>query len=406
MLYLKQIKAWVILLLFSIVKLPLHFLYFLSGFYPRNKNIWIFGGWNGKYFRGNSKYLFSYILEKYPDIEIIWLTKDEDLYNNLKREYKNIYKAYSLTGFIYTLRARYFFVTHGILDINEYASKKGILINMSHSIYPIKDMNLYFEKWPLKQKIKALLSIPYGVLIKPDIALTSSEYTAVATAHHYNIKDFSKIKITGVPKTDFLISSINKPINISNFNENKRYFDEDKKRILFLPTWRKDHNFSLFRFGFNAGQLSNTLIQFNGVIGFNYHPSTIKYENNTDLNTYNNIVAFNYSGDQINQLLSRVDLLITDYSALFADFLIYDKPIIFAKFDHSAYIKSRGLFLDYDSLPGAKAETWPEILVHIKNIFVDREDEYLVKRKNMRNLIYQNADGNACERIVQEVMNL
>ena len=71
----------------------------------------------------------------------------------------------------------------------------------------------------------------------------------------------------------------------------------------------------------------------------------------------------------INGLLKKTDVLITDYSSLFADFLIYDRPIIFAKFDHENYVKERSLFLDYEKdLPGPKVENWHELFYNIKDI--------------------------------------
>ena len=50
----------------------------------------------------------------------------------------------------------------------------------------------------------------------------------------------------------------------------------------------------------------------------------------------------------MNRLLSRTDILVTDYSSLFSDYLIYNKPIVFAKINHQSYLKEKELSLDYD----------------------------------------------------------
>ncbi|MEJ7550671.1 CDP-glycerol glycerophosphotransferase family protein, partial [Staphylococcus hominis] len=47
-----------------------------------------------------------------------------------------------------------------------------------------------------------------------------------------------------------------------------------------------------------------------------------------------------------NQLLSVVDLMITDYSSIFFDFLVTDKPIIFYTTNHDEYARTRGLYID------------------------------------------------------------
>ena len=106
-------------------------------------------------------------------------------------------------------------------------------------------------------------------------------------------------------------------------------------------------------------------------------------------------------------MLCQIDLLITDYSSIFSDFLIFNKPIIFAKLDHENYIKTKGIYVDYDNdLPGAKANNWSEILQYSRTVFMDKKDEYRKERNNLRTLIYPDLDGKACQRITQSVISL
>ena len=297
------------------LQIPLHILYFFSGFFPRNPKIWIFSCWEGKKFRGNSKLLYLHVKNNYPEIRAIWIAKTPALYAKLKKEQHEVVRAYSLKGFLVTLQAKYLIVTHGIIDMNEFVSRKGILINLSHSIYPIKDMRLPFSFW---DKIKIYLRFPYmrfpyWYFVKPNYAITTSNFTAKATRHHYNIKDDQVIP-TGTPKTDYLLSIDkkasfpNKDINIAKFHQG------DKKRILFLPTRRSDREFSIFNFQFDQEQLNALLQEINGIIGFNFHPGEVRDRVFPDFSNYENIKLLNYHGDEINRLLAQIDLLITDYS--------------------------------------------------------------------------------------------
>lgn len=52
------------------------------------------------------------------------------------------------------------------------------------------------------------------------------------------------------------------------------------------------------------------------------------------------------------ELMLCADVLITDYSSVFFEFLLIDKPIIFFAPDYRGYIQGRGFYLDYDELPG------------------------------------------------------
>ena len=56
-------------------------------------------------------------------------------------------------------------------------------------------------------------------------------------------------------------------------------------------------------------------------------------------------------------LFSKVDLLITDYSSIFFDFLLTDKPVLFYPYDKDDYLtKDRSMYDEYDTVtPGHKA---------------------------------------------------
>lgn len=43
----------------------------------RDKNLWIFGSWEGNRYDDNSRHLFEYIREMHPDIRAVWLANCE-----------------------------------------------------------------------------------------------------------------------------------------------------------------------------------------------------------------------------------------------------------------------------------------------------------------------------------------
>ncbi len=382
-----------------ILQVPLHLLYFFSGFPPRNNKIWLFGCWGGSKFRGNSKLFYLFVREYCPEIRAVWITKSDSVYRELVDSQLEVYRAYSLQGTILTLRARFFFVTHGVLDMNQFVSRNGIIINLSHAIFPIKDMRRIPESCSLIRRAYLYLTEPYGYLINPDFAITSSDFTADATKHHYKVRE-SQIIATGTPKTDFL-ASLDRDQSVLLKGTSSEFDLGTKKLILFLPTIRPEINFSVFHYGFDLSNLNKVLEDINGVFVFHFHPSQNNNQMIHNTNGNNNIKFLHYPGDQINELLSRADLLITDYSSLFADFLIFDKPIIFIKFNHEEYVRMKGLFIDYDrDLPGPKVENWPDLISKLNDIFSSNIDEFQSKRKELRKMIYPQLDGNSCDRIV------
>ena len=123
-----------------IIALPLFITYLLSGFIPKSSNLWLFGAWEGQYFRGNSKHFFLYIKKFHSDIKCIWITKNFSLYKKLKKEGIKIYFAYSFRGMIINALAKYIFVSHDICDVNQYFTRKAVVIDLSHVTCPIKKM--------------------------------------------------------------------------------------------------------------------------------------------------------------------------------------------------------------------------------------------------------------------------
>ena len=128
------------------------------------------------------------------------------------------------------------------------------------------------------------------------------------------------------------------------------------------------------------------------------HPGA--QQKNIPSNNLKNFNLINIDGESIDHMLNVADLLITDYSSLFADYLIFDKPIIFAKFDHSIYLKNRDIKVNYDDLPGPKVSNWDELLNETNKILYEA-DLFVDIRNNWKNKIYTNLDGNNCKRIVE-----
>ena len=104
-------------------------------------------------------------------------------------------------------------------------------------------------------------------------------------------------------------------------------------------------------------------------------------------------------------LLSKASILITDYSSIYADFLLLDRPIIFANFDHKSYIDNeRGLYWDYDKVtPGVKASDWNAVIQNLETIIVKKQDYYKEERARMVEMIYEHPVEEILEKVTQFV---
>src|SRR5699024_7018772 len=111
----------------------------------------------------------------------------------------------------------------------------------------------------------------------------------------------------------------------------------DKRNLLYATTWLGNYTNNVYAINKildNLMKLSNFDVQ----LIFRGHHLMEKHIKGK----LNNIKVVPANIDS-NRLLGIVDLLITDYSSIFYDYLVTDKPIIHYLYDLETYSKSRGL---------------------------------------------------------------
>lgn len=107
------------------------------------------------------------------------------------------------------------------------------------------------------------------------------------------------------------------------------------------------------------------------------------------------------------ELLPSCDLMITDYTSMYLDFLLIDQPIIFFRPHHSYYKKARGLiFQNQDPLftPGPTISSQKELIEQIQECFTN--DRYKKERKVTQSLIYNNIHTNPMDNIEEIIRKI
>jgi CDP-glycerol glycerophosphotransferase len=116
-----------------------------------------------------------------------------------------------------------------------------------------------------------------------------------------------------------------------------------------------------------------------------------------------NIHAVMNNGD-IYEELYKFDVLITDFSGIYFDFLITGKPIIMAPFNLDEYIsQDRSLYYDYESIcPSAPVRNWQElfcVLADIKNGEITQGEMYA----HLRSRFHKNLDSLSSKRAIDAI---
>ncbi len=97
------------------------------------------------------------------------------------------------------------------------------------------------------------------------------------------------------------------------------------------------------------------------------------------------------------ELFAPCDLLITDYSSVVFDFMIYNKPFILYAPDIKRYIKERGFYIEISMLPAPIAKNTDDLRRLLSGNSWKRDPEEIEK---CRALYMEKCDGHAVDRIL------
>jgi CDP-glycerol glycerophosphotransferase (TagB/SpsB family) len=372
-------------------------LYGLSFLVPRHQRIWVLGSNDGYSYNDNSRHLYEYVCKNVPSIRAIWLTRVPQIMADLRRAGHESYLINSWQAYWLSCRAGIVIASHFKLDICYYAISRAIKINLWHGC-PLKriafDSKLLTQNkipfYRIDLKIGQIIS-DLGTGKKWDRLISTSPIMSDRMANAFGV-DIRNVKVTGYPRNDILLHHDFKSLPII---DSLKATSEAKKIILYAPTWREDHQDSISLFD------SLFLNEYNVLLLIKMHFENRETNCNVIYNEKGKCIYWLKEEDapDFNYLLPYVDVLITDYSGAYFDFLLLDRPIIFAPFDLEKYDRCRGLYENYDeATAGPKCFSWDEVMVQLQE-FLSGEDKFKALRKLALKKYHTFVDANSCYRV-------
>ncbi|UYQ78865.1 CDP-glycerol glycerophosphotransferase family protein [Glutamicibacter sp. JL.03c] len=203
----------------------------------------------------------------------------------------------------------------------------------------------------------------------------------------------AKVALTGSPRIDQMV----------NMSEERRSEiltelgidpENHQKIVLFAPTWRgqlKDQSYDV------SGLVDDlaTLAQGEHHMLFRAHRFAEKLIGDAELDA-----AVVPSSIDTNELLAVIDVLITDYSSIFYDFLPAKKPVIFYTPDFAAYEAERGLYFERSTWPGEVLDSIEDVAAELqRQLSVAEPQPHLNFAENLETFASME-DGHATARVI------
>ena len=334
-----------------------------------------------EFLKNNTTYL--------DDKKIIWFVEKADYCERHFKEKNVIFINRKTNSFFKRIKLNYILATSKWFIFShpwwfKNWRRKQIVINVSHGIAPMKGIS---------NKIVDKVF---------DYAICTCEYTSHFIAENF-VCNTNRILDIGVPRIDelFSIDSIidrlipnynNQRVILSmeTFKQSKNYLDSEFNDKYSLNVVRSMHDLKL---------LDDFLIKNDSILIIKiHHLQDVSLLRKIDLT---NIVYLTdddlfYADVQVNQLLVNSDILLTDYSSVFYDYLLLNKPIGFMVSDIKEY--SRGFVYNnpLEEMPGIKISNINELIDFIRETF-NGIDNYSKDRRTILNKVVYYQDSKNCE---------
>ena len=370
-------------------------LFSLIGRLPKTQNLVIFESFHAKQYSDSPRAIYEYMKEHHPDYRLLWsIDKNAE---SLFREFGVPYlRRFTIPWFFRFPRAKYW-VNNVRLPAWMPKPKDTIYIQTWHGT-PLKKLGVDIEEIHMPGTNTSAY--------KRNFVLEARKWDYLVSPNPYSTEIFrrafrypGKIIESGYPRNDVLS---NHSETLASNLKKKLGIPEDKKVMLYAPTWRDNEFYEKgkYKFEFQFG-LDKWKKEFGDewVLLSRMHYLVAE---NFDFSAHAGTVYDASSYPDIRDLYLISDLLITDYSSVFFDFAVLNRPIVFFMYDLERYRDQlRGFYINIEEeAPGPIVETEKELFLAI-NSLKDSNVQSDPKFSRFKGKFSSLEDGHAAERVVK-----
>lgn len=379
---------------------------------PKDRRKVVFGAWKGKQFACNPKYLFEYVVKR-GGFKCVWIGNRElePLVKKMpgavfarKGSLKAFWHAITAWTYVFNImweddiirfprygRVNLIYVTHGYCD-----KKVGRHQYSGNGSPPVMRRKKFQQLRNIQRWIVSRLYRTVSWCSESSEMCVNLRYEGQQVELH---KD--RMLRFGHPRADYFIHNATSESEIKR--QKAKYakilgLPEDQKWYLFAPTWRHDSKY-LYSFSLSSRkkEIEHILASQNAILIEKQHPivlETMKFD--VDVMSPVRIISKDEARlIDTQELLMACDRLITDYSSIYFDFVLMNRPVIHYTYDYDHLMNvDFGFCYDmrlYGGGPFAYEEG--ELLK-----FLSMDDEKLLAMRNAatRDQFLEYEKGNSC----------
>lgn len=350
----------------------------------REKTI-LYESFHGRLMSCNPYAIFKFLLqdERFKDWTHIWVLESSDFIKPEYRKLKNLILIPRWSNLYWRYLASAKYLINNTTFPACFIRKEGqFYLNTWHGT-AMKTLGKYIKTTFLEHSNSQRNFLQTTHIINPN------EFMQKVILEDYEISKFyrGKALMSGYARIDLTLQEENKQNLKEHFG-----IKEGEKVLLYAPTYRGYFGQAEFEYA-TITKLLQELSVMPFKILFKGHYETLKAIEQEDLR----ICDANDREIDTNELLSIVDVLITDYSSIAFDFMLRNLPIIYYAYDYEKYKKERGVYFSFEEL-GLK---YCKNLEEVKTLL---NDEGFLNAKNpyahLKERFFPLEDGNSTQRIV------
>lgn len=376
-------------------------------FLPKNKKLVVF--YSKPAYSHNSRALYEYVRAEKKDMQCVWVVNTPAERELLASMGVDSCLKQTLQAVMVLARTSVVVSTHG--DVNLGMFNRPFHVSLWHGFSP-KGIG-YLRRNASRTRMREIRYSGSRI----DLAIALSPLCLPIISVSRNIPA-PLIEVTGHPRNDWLFNQTAQA-DLSKLIGRDLHANADKV-VLFAPTFRETKK------GEVSGALAlqqvqemvdspsfRAMLEEQGAVCiFKLHPKEEAFLPQLAHKISPPFYALTSqdlasAGLDLFEVIGAVDLLICDFSSVYVDYLILNRPIVFFTPDMEEYTNERGFKLEPIDLwtPGAHASNIEGLITAVKN-GLQAPQVFGEERQRVSRLLHQYRDGNSSARVWMEMEKL